>query len=239
MKHTLLLRLAGPMQAWGVQSRFSNRDTLLEPTKSGVVGLVCAAMDIERGDVEQMRQIASLRMGVRVDREGVRQRDYHTAGRDGFLRADGTREYRNVIPSERFFLADAWFIVGLEGEDVSLLQEMDRALGSPRWPLWLGRKSMPPATPVRMTEGKGIVPLPLEKALGTFVDPYWKAVLNREPPRPVRFVFEQDTPSSNELAFEGRAVAVSMRPDQPVNFADRRFRARTIYMYPPPETGSP
>ena len=38
---TLLLRLAGPMQSWGVQSRFSVRDTGLEPSKSGVIGLLC------------------------------------------------------------------------------------------------------------------------------------------------------------------------------------------------------
>jgi CRISPR system Cascade subunit CasD len=36
----LLLRLAGPMQAWGTQSRFVNRDTELEPSKSGVIGLL-------------------------------------------------------------------------------------------------------------------------------------------------------------------------------------------------------
>ncbi|MCC6935346.1 MAG: CRISPR-associated protein Cas5, partial [Thermomicrobiales bacterium] len=28
---TLLLRLTGPMQAWGTQSRFTHRDTGLEP----------------------------------------------------------------------------------------------------------------------------------------------------------------------------------------------------------------
>ena len=38
----LLLRLSGPMQSWGVQSRFTVRDTGLEPSKSGVVGLIAA-----------------------------------------------------------------------------------------------------------------------------------------------------------------------------------------------------
>ena len=40
----LLVRLAGPMQSWGSQSRFSHRDTEREPTKSGVVGLLSAAL---------------------------------------------------------------------------------------------------------------------------------------------------------------------------------------------------
>ena len=40
----LLMRLAGPMQSWGTRSRFSNRDTGLEPSRSGVIGLLCAAL---------------------------------------------------------------------------------------------------------------------------------------------------------------------------------------------------
>ncbi|MCA9878634.1 MAG: CRISPR-associated protein Cas5, partial [Thermomicrobiales bacterium] len=36
--HTVLLRLAGPMQSWGTQSRFLERDTGMEPSKSGVLG---------------------------------------------------------------------------------------------------------------------------------------------------------------------------------------------------------
>jgi len=42
--NTLLLRLAGSMQSRGVQSRFTIRDTGLEPSKSGVVGLLCKAL---------------------------------------------------------------------------------------------------------------------------------------------------------------------------------------------------
>ena len=40
----LLLRLSGPMQSWGIQSQFPDRDTGMEPSKSGVVGLLCAAL---------------------------------------------------------------------------------------------------------------------------------------------------------------------------------------------------
>ncbi|MDW8358926.1 CRISPR-associated protein Cas5, partial [Thermus sp.] len=39
---TLLLRLQGPMQAWGTRSRFDQRDTWPYPTKSGVLGLLAA-----------------------------------------------------------------------------------------------------------------------------------------------------------------------------------------------------
>ena len=75
--HTLLFRLAGPMQSWGVQSRFTVRDTGLEPSKSGVIGLVCAALGRARN--QPVDDLAALRMGVRVDREGKLAKDYHTA----------------------------------------------------------------------------------------------------------------------------------------------------------------
>lgn len=74
---TLLLRLQGPMQSWGTTSRFDERDTQLEPSKSGVLGLVCAALGRDRH--EPVDDLAVLRMGVRVDQEGVPMRDYQTA----------------------------------------------------------------------------------------------------------------------------------------------------------------
>ena len=40
----LLLRLAGPLQAWGVKSRFTVRSTELEPTRSGIIGMLAAGI---------------------------------------------------------------------------------------------------------------------------------------------------------------------------------------------------
>ena len=77
---TLLLRLAGPMQSWGTQSRFEERDTDADPSKSGVLGLVGAAMGVARDDMGAIARLAGLTMAVRVDREGTVLRDYHTAG---------------------------------------------------------------------------------------------------------------------------------------------------------------
>src|SRR5690606_42030899 len=74
---TLLLRLVGPMQSWGTTSRFDERETLHEPSKSGVIGLICAALGRDRQ--EPIDDLCALRMGVRVDREGVLMRDYVTA----------------------------------------------------------------------------------------------------------------------------------------------------------------
>ena len=42
----LLLRLAGPLQAWGVKSRFTVRSTELAPTRSGIIGMLSAAIGV-------------------------------------------------------------------------------------------------------------------------------------------------------------------------------------------------
>ena len=64
----LLLRLAAPMQSWGLSSRFTERDTAAEPTKSGVIGLICSALGVPRDDDNRVSGLAdSLRMAVRVE----------------------------------------------------------------------------------------------------------------------------------------------------------------------------
>jgi CRISPR system Cascade subunit CasD len=47
MNKTLALYLDGPLQSWGFESRFQRRGTGLFPTKSGVIGLLAAAMGID------------------------------------------------------------------------------------------------------------------------------------------------------------------------------------------------
>ena len=74
---TLLLRLAAPIQSWGNDSRFEVRRTGKEPTKSGVIGLLAAALGRSRAD--SLDDLCSLRFGVRVDQEGQLLRDFHTA----------------------------------------------------------------------------------------------------------------------------------------------------------------
>jgi CRISPR system Cascade subunit CasD len=148
----LLLRLAGPLQSWGYRSRFSDRDTGLEPTKSGVVGLLCCALGRPRA--ESPADLAALRMHVRVDRQGTLLRDFHTAGGGIFRRS---REYfaptssgakgKNPVVTERHYLQDASFAVALEGDD-NLLSKLEKRLQDPVWPLALGRRSCPPAEPV-------------------------------------------------------------------------------------------
>ena len=111
---TLLLRLVGPMQSWGGQSRFVERDTGLDPTKSGVQGLVCAAKGVPRTYDTTLAQLGALWMGVRVDREGVvcrTTRRWVENGRRkqyGVIKADGAAP--DTVVSTRYYLSDAAFL---------------------------------------------------------------------------------------------------------------------------------
>ncbi len=219
MPHTLLLRLMGPMQSWGVSSRFTVRDTGREPSKSGVVGLLAAALGRPRH--ASIADLAALRMGVRVDREGQVEVDFHTA-LDVF-KAEGKRapfpkHPKYTVVSHRYYLADAAFLVGLEGEDVDFLREVHRALQSPRWPLFLGRKAFVPGCPVWLPDGLR-ENTPLREALARYPLLTARATSSR-----LRLVLEDP---------HGPIV----RPDQPLSFAQRSFAPRRMtiaYIDSPP-----
>lgn len=137
---TLLLELAAPMQAWGSRSRFASRATELSPTRSGVIGLIAAALGMNR--TASLERFADLRFGVRIDQPGHLERDFQTA-----RSFDGSTQFPL---SERFYLADAVFVAGLEG-DRSEIAAYEAALRRPAFPLFLGRRAFPPAGPIRTT----------------------------------------------------------------------------------------
>lgn len=204
---TLLLRLAGPMQSWGTTSRFDERDSQLEPSKSGVLGLICAALGRDRH--EPLDDLAALKMGVRVDREGVLMRDYQTA--TGVMTATGKADLGRTVLSPRYYLADALFLVGLEGQDSAMLEHLQAALRAPAWPLALGRKSFPPGEPVWLKDG--IRPEGLRHALLT-----WPSLVQAA----------RSNPGSRRLLLEHRSEG-AVRLDQPVApFAARRFGPRHV-----------
>lgn len=136
---TLLMRLAGPMQSWGIDSKFDVRRTEREPSKSGVIGMAAAALGIARQDKEALRPLAALRFGVRVDREGRMLRDFHMVRQE--------QKNGSSYVTYRYYLADAVFTAGLEG-DRALLEQIGQALRAPAFPLYLGRRSCPPTLPL-------------------------------------------------------------------------------------------
>jgi CRISPR system Cascade subunit CasD len=149
--NTLLIRLEGPLQSWGdQQSKFVIRRTGDAPTKSGIMGLLCAALGVSRADArQQLAQLNGLQMGVRIDRPGVRWWDYHTVGAGMQMRiAEGKGKTKSgAMLTRREYLCDASFLVALRGDD-GLIERLREALLHPVWSLYLGRKSCPPSVPL-------------------------------------------------------------------------------------------
>lgn len=199
------LRLAGPLQAWGSGSRFVRRGTEMAPTKSGIIGLVAAARGLRR--VEPLEDLLELRFGVRIDQPGQLMRDFQTAQRPKRER-NGDIMWQSLPLSHRYYISDAVFFAVLEG-DRELVDGIDEAIRAPHFPLYLGRRSCPPAGPIAL----GVADMSMDDALST--QPWLASVRvqrkNRE--RSVRLETVQD--AANEPGVE------SMR-DAPVSFDPNR-----------------
>lgn len=145
---TLLLRLAAPLQSWGTDSKFEIRNTAREPSKSGVIGMLAAALGRERGaDLEDLKR---LRFGVRVDQEGELLHDYHIASIRGYgPSVEKTKQFdKKPFITHRYYLSDAIFLVGLESEDRDFLSMLENAIRKPVFSLFLGKRSCPPSMPI-------------------------------------------------------------------------------------------
>lgn len=171
---TLVLRLAGPLQSWGVNSQFNRRDTGLTPSKSGVIGLLAASQGRPRD--ADISDLVGLRMGVRIDAPGSILRDYHTVsdyrGRPLLSAAVlGSGQQKSTTPAkythvtQRYYLQDAAFLAAVEGP-TGLLEGLAAALRRPAFPLALGRRACVPAQPLIVTaDGADLWPISVEEAL--------------------------------------------------------------------------
>jgi CRISPR system Cascade subunit CasD len=157
----LTMFLDAPLQSWGYESRFQRRTTGLYPTKSGAIGLICAAMGLAKGSASErdmLPRLAGLKMstlviprrrmntwtGVSDELDVHRIEDFHTVL--GTRRASGKMNPHPVV-SRRQYLQEARFGLILAG-DRKLLEQVADALQNPRWGVWLGRKSCIAAEPI-------------------------------------------------------------------------------------------
>lgn len=129
----LVLKLASPMQSWGVASRFTRRETHAVPTKSGIVGLLAAAQGRRRAD--PVEDLAALELAVRTDQPGVERPDFHTARHQ--------LTGKSMPLTDRFYWHDAVFTAFVGGPP-EVLEGLAQALDNPTFPLFFGRRSCVP-----------------------------------------------------------------------------------------------
>lgn len=219
---TLLLRLAGPLQSWGIDSKYDTRGTGREPSKSGVIGLLAAALGLRRDQDEEIGALASgLRFGVRVEQEGTLLRDFHTAHKGN----------KPPYVTQRYYLSDAVFLVGLESGDEDLLSMLEEALNAPAFPLFLGRRSCPPVPPMSLGIREGDLLTVLREAPWQASDWAKRKAEKAENSTQLRLV------TDGELREPGSGI----QRDLPVSFnpAYRNFSDRAVvhrgFMTPPGE----
>ncbi|WP_018719691.1 type I-E CRISPR-associated protein Cas5/CasD [Arhodomonas aquaeolei] len=167
----LVFQLYGPLASWGEPATGEVRRSSGHPGRSAIIGLLAAALGITRDDESQL---AALRDGVIVAVKqlspGVMIQDYHTAqvpGQDRkawrMTRRDelSARSDRlHTILSTREYRCDGYWQVAVRTAAGCpwTLEAMVNALRRPRFPLYLGRKSCPPAAPLapRVVEAGGV-----------------------------------------------------------------------------------
>ena len=220
MPRYLILRLDGPMQAWGTHTFEDFRPSNSFPTRSGLLGLLGACLGIERDNQIGLEQLAvSVEFTVRVDRRVLRLEakefiskiaiklpDFHTIL--DARKVDGTAN-KNPVVSRREYLFDAAFTVAI-GEKPNArvtLEALAAALLRPCFTPVLGRRSCPITRP--LLDGESV------EANDA------KAALANAPPVGGLIYAEGDLVSSQPLRI--RDVPMPGRP--------RRFGTRQVYLH--------
>jgi CRISPR system Cascade subunit CasD len=217
----LAIYLDAPLQSWGVSSRFQRRGTESAPSKSGVLGLIAAAMGIDKHDPDESERLAPLsacRFSVFPVAKGekpapvLRLEDFHTVG-GGYDRDDPLERLHiarkasggpsTTIITRRFYLEQARFVAVLEG-DSGILPKAASALEDPVWGVWFGRKCCLPASPLLPT-----LALSISEALDALLQKTGS-----------RIIGEGRSEQDGEGAWH--------HPDQPVSFGRREFLTRPV-----------
>lgn len=223
----LLLRLAAPLQSWGESGVLNRRDTRPEPTKSGVIGLLAAALGLPRD--ADLTDLTSLVMAVRTEQAGSLLRDYHTVSDyrgtplpQAGVNAKGVQKLtsppKHTHLTWRYYLQDAAFLVGLQGEP-SLLGDLAEALARPAFPLALGRRSCPPTQPIALGLRDGSLRHVMKAEPWQPSEHIREALVRKHKPAHVDLPVTLDDDHGTEL-----------RQDVPVSFEphNRRFTERRV-----------
>ncbi|MEN9358903.1 MAG: hypothetical protein RL095_438 [Verrucomicrobiota bacterium] len=155
----LVMRLQGPLQSWGIDSRFDERRSDDFPSKSALIGLISAAMGLEKGSPREalvLPRLAAMELLVvrETQEEPVRLRDFHTVR--NVRRAEPPSSNPNsksksaikeVDVTRRDYLCGCGFLAFFSGEP-ELIAEVAAALRDPVYGIWLGRKCCLPSAPV-------------------------------------------------------------------------------------------
>lgn len=159
----LIFQLQAPLSAWGETAVGEYRPTANYPSESALLGLLAAALGIDREDEDALQALRThYGFAIGVQSAGRLLRDYHTAQVPGRVslknRPHHTRrdelnmhkEELNTILSTRDYRQDAACLVAVQSSNTAphSFESLSQALQKPKYVLYLGRKACPPALPL-------------------------------------------------------------------------------------------
>ena len=158
MREHLVFLLSAPMASFGGYAGHERRGTGIVPLRSAVLGLVGAALGIDRADGSSQSALQAYSVAVQAFQASTPLRDFHTAQSVPTAKAkrpvsrkqalDRAGRNSNTIITIRDYRCDALIGATLWGEGRWTLIELSARLRLPRFPLYIGRKSCPLASPV-------------------------------------------------------------------------------------------
>ncbi|HED00834.1 MAG TPA: type I-E CRISPR-associated protein Cas5/CasD [Proteobacteria bacterium] len=153
MRDFLILKLQGPMQAWGEHTFEGLRPSANFPTKSGLLGLLGACLGMRRNEPKRLQQLSdSIGFAVRVDERKnikmVKITDYHTV-KDARVEY-GSLKSHETIQTWREYLLDTQFTVAVWNHEgaVITIDDIEKRIKQPFFTPYLGRRSCPLTRPL-------------------------------------------------------------------------------------------
>lgn len=244
----LLFRLYGPLASWGEIAVGESRHSAVHPSRSALLGLLGAALGIERNDDSAHRVLAeSYRFGIKLECTGTPLRDYHTVDTVAVQRKARYRTRRQELAdsarvstmlSMREYRCDSLALIALEALENAPydLERLAEAMRRPRFHLYLGRKSCPLALPLAPRKVSAAT---LREALDATPQGSLLAMQGRDPqrawptpedryalrPGPTRYYWEDGMQPGMDASFQ------SVRHDQPLSRRRWQFATRREWVF--------
>lgn len=253
MTEYLRLRLYGPLASWGEIAVGEVRRSAMQPSRSALLGLLGAALGLERCDVAGQQALSEgYRFGIKLLSAGTELRDYHTVqtgvpprkGRFHTRRQELGANKVDTILSTREYRCDNLAVVAVEPRPGALygLDTLRDALRQPIFTLYLGRKSCPLAVPLApellavetLREALDAPGLPPLLGLSARHVQEWPAATDRQVfgLRQLRYYWEDGMEAGMAPNFE------TQRYDQPLSRRRWQFAPRREWVALIEETGA-
>jgi CRISPR system Cascade subunit CasD len=247
----LVFRLYGPMASWGEIAVGEARHSAIYPGKSAITGLLAAALGIRREEEELHNRLTEgYCQAVKLLKAGQVLKDYHTAQAPDSVGKFRYRTRRDelvqgkdrlgTVLSSREYRTDTQAVVAIQGYEGMpySLQALQQALQSPKFHLYLGRKSCPLAAPLDV---QIITADNFRQALNSYVikdlldgKHEWQSDARWLPQDALtHYYWEGDLQSfsADDELFNSQQVQKLSRHDKPISRRRWQFSPRTEYLW--------